>query len=142
MDSSSGSIYVAGDVFSSALDSHTKGGEYDIMLWRYDAWGVKQWTQQRGTAGNDFGHGGEPFYRSDLSPKYYFCYDVALFKVAVDSSSGSVYVIGTVSGALDGETFAGGSRDIALFQYDSSGVWQSTRLEGSMSGYDRGLGGE
>lgn len=43
------------------------------------------------------------------------------YVVAVDLSSGDVYVTGTVSGTLDGETFAGGSRDIALFKYNTRG---------------------
>lgn len=62
------------------------------------------------------------------------------YVVAVDLSSGDVYVTGTVSGTLDGETFAGGSRDIALFKYDTRGNWQWTRLKGS-SENDFGYGG-
>lgn len=64
---------------------------------------------------------------------------MVLYLVAVDSSSGSVYVTGYVAGELDGQTNAG-SRDIALLKYDSLGVWQWTRLKGT-TGNDFGYGG-
>lgn len=60
--------------------------------------------------------------------------------VAVDSSSASVYVTGYVSGALDGQDYAG-MNDMILLKYKSSGEWQWTRLDGS-AGNDFGNGGK
>lgn len=63
--------------------------------------------------------------------------------VAVDTSGG-VYVTGTVSRALDGQTFTGtpaSTTDIVLLKYNTSGNWQWTRLKGSPL-TDIGYGGE
>lgn len=56
----------------------------------------------------------------------------------VDNSD-NVYVVGYVSGVLDGQSSAGGS-DVVIQKYDSSGVKQWTRLRGSNSN-DQGYGG-
>lgn len=60
--------------------------------------------------------------------------------MAVDSISGSVYVTGSISGALDGKTHAG-NFDMVLLKYSASGAWQWTQLRGT-SGSDSGYGGE
>lgn len=51
----------------------------------------------------------------------------------------NVYIVGYVSGALDGQSNAGSS-DFVLQKYDSSGMKKWTRLRGSSSG-DKGFGG-
>lgn len=63
------------------------------------------------------------------------------FVVAVDATSGSVFVVGIVSASLDNQLYAGGTSDIALLKYNASGAWQWTRLRGSI-GADFGYGGE
>lgn len=61
--------------------------------------------------------------------------------MAVDLNSASVYVTGVVQGVLDNQTYAGGSVDIVLLKYNSSGHRQWTQLRGT-SGNDFGYGGE
>lgn len=63
-----------------------------------------------------------------------------LYVVAVDGSSGSVYVTGYAQGAMDGQIYVGGA-DIVLMKFDASGAWQWTRQKGT-SLNDRGYGGE
>lgn len=58
--------------------------------------------------------------------------------VDIDNND-DVYVVGYVSGVLDGQSNAGGD-DFVLRKYDSSGVKKWTRLKGSTSG-DYGNGG-
>lgn len=66
-----------------------------------------------------------------------FLFDV----VAVDSLRGSAYVVGYVSGNLDGQILTGASySDIGLVKYDASGDWKWTRIRGA-TGSDFGYGG-
>lgn len=51
-------VYVTGYV-SGALDSQIHAGGYDMVVMKYNASGARQWTRLRGTAGNDFGYGGD-----------------------------------------------------------------------------------
>jgi chitodextrinase len=106
---SSGNIYVAGYT-AGALDGETNSGGNDIYLTKYDASGARQWTRLSGTAGGD---------------------ESGWAAVAVYGTD-SIYVTGYTSGALDGETSAGGS-DIFLMKYNSSGTKQWTRLLGTAS---------
>jgi chitodextrinase len=101
----SGNVYVAGYVTGS-IDGQGYAGGKDMFLIKYDSSGNKLWTRMFGTATDDRANG-----------------------VAVDSG-GNVYVVGTTSGNLDGETINGGS-DIALINYNSSGTKQWTRLLGT-----------
>jgi chitodextrinase len=101
----SGNVYVAGYVTGS-IDGQGYAGGKDMFLIKYDSSGNKLWTRMSGTATDDRANG-----------------------VAVDSG-GNVYVVGTTSGNLDGETINGGS-DIALINYNSSGTKQWTRLLGT-----------
>jgi hypothetical protein len=100
----SGEIYVAGGA-QGAIDGQTHSGASDILLVKYSAAGVWEWTRLLGTAG-----------------------DEAARDVAVDSSGG-VYVAGTTNGNLDGQTNAGGY-DVFLCKYDSAGNLLWTRLRG------------
>ena len=70
--------------------------------------GLRAWTRQTGTAGNDFGQG-----------------------VTTDSS-GNIYITGGTTGGLDGNTNAG-SYDMFLMKYNAVGVKQWTKQTGTAS---------
>jgi uncharacterized delta-60 repeat protein len=95
---SSGNIYVTGETLGG-LDGNTNSGFEDIFLVKYNSSGTKQWTKQLGTSKDDRGFG-----------------------VTIDSS-GNIYVSGSTSGELDGNTHFG-DRDIFLVKYSSSGTKQ------------------
>jgi len=95
---SSGNIYVTGYT-DGGLDGNTSSGYNDIFLVKYNSSGTKQWTKQLGTSSTDYGSG-----------------------VSTDSS-GNIYVTGSTSGELDGNTHFG-DRDIFLVKYSSSGTKQ------------------
>ena len=94
---SSNNIYVTGS-FSKSLDGLSNSGGSDSFLLKYNSSGVKQWTQQLGSASDEVGYG-----------------------VTVDSSD-NIYVTGYTLGALDGTN--SGSDDIFLVKYNSDGVKQ------------------
>jgi hypothetical protein len=73
---------------------------------KYNSSGTKQWTKQLGSSGYDTGSG-----------------------VTVDSSD-NIYVTGTTSGGLDGNTNSG-DQDIFLVKYNSSGTKQWTKQLGT-----------
>ena len=104
-----GNVYAAGFT-SGALDGQTSAGNSDLFITKYDARGVKQWTRQLGTAGFD-----------------------AAYAITSDAA-GNVYAAGSTSGALDGQTSAGGG-DLFITKYDASGVKQWTRQLGT-AGFD------
>jgi len=95
---SSGNIYVTGFT-ERGLDGNIHSGNDDIFLVKYNSSGTKQWTKQLGTSSTDYGSG-----------------------VTTDSS-GNIYVTGSTSGELDGNTHFG-DRDIFLVKYNSSGIKQ------------------
>ena len=103
---SSGNIYVTGST-EGGLDGNTNSGpkfvtssgNHDIFLVKYNSSGTKQWTKQLGTSSTDYGSG-----------------------VSTDSS-GNIYVTGSTSGELDGNTHFG-DRDIFLVKFSSSGTKQ------------------
>ena len=95
---SSGNIYVTGDTLCG-LDGNTNSGFEDIFIIKYNSSGSKQWTKQLGTSKDDRGFG-----------------------VTTDSS-GNIYVSGSTSGELDGNTHFG-DRDIFLVKFSSSGTKQ------------------
>ena len=95
---SSGNIYVTGYT-GGGLEGNTSSGSGDIFLVKYNSSGTKQWTKQLGTSGDDSGFG-----------------------VTTDSSD-NIYVTGTTSGGLEGNTTSG-SGDIFLVKYNSSGIRQ------------------
>ena len=74
-------------------------GSTIIILVKYNSSGTKQWTKQLGTSSCDKGYG-----------------------VTTDSSR-NIYMTGTTSGDLDGNTSSGGN-DIFLVKYNSSGTKQ------------------
>jgi hypothetical protein len=109
----SGNVYVTGGT-KGRLDGNPSAGGADIFVVKYSSDGVKQWTRQFGTSGDDAGYG-----------------------IAVDGS-GNVYVTGGTKGRLDGNPSAGGA-DIFVVKYSSDGVKQWTRQFGT-SGDDAGYG--
>ena len=94
-----GNVYVAGLTFGG-LDGNTLTGTYDLFVTKYDSSGVKQYTRQMGVAGE---------YTLGVS-------------VATDAN-GNVYVAGSTTGGLDGNTLTG-TYDFFVTKYDSSGVKQ------------------
>jgi hypothetical protein len=101
----SGNVYVAGYT-RGGLDGNTLTGTYDQFVTKYDSSGVKQYTRQMGVAGKT----------------------ASGYSVATDAS-GNVYVAGSTSGGLDGNTLTG-TYDFVVTKYDSSGVKQYTRQLG------------
>lgn len=100
-----GNVYMVGYT-NQSLDGNTLAGQQDFFLVKYDGAGNKQWTKQLGVA-NAY---------------------TAASGVAVDSK-GNIYVIGTTTGGLDGNTLTGG-QDYFLTKYNSSGAKQWTKQDG------------
>ena len=94
----SGNVYVTG-VTRGGLGGNTNVGSDDLFVVKYDSEGIKQWVQQLESSSPDRAYG-----------------------IATDTG-GNVYVTGSTSGGLDGNTNAG-SDDIFVVKYDSSGVKQ------------------
>jgi len=100
-------IYVLGET-DGALPGQANAGElYDIFLRKYAADGTELWTRQFGTSGLEFPGG-----------------------VAADSSG--VYIVGTTSGALPGQTNRSGY-DAFARKYDDNGAEIWTRQFGASS---------
>ncbi|MFL5814580.1 MAG: SBBP repeat-containing protein, partial [Bdellovibrionia bacterium] len=102
---SSGNIFVAGST-SGGLDGNTLTGTQDFFVTKYDSAGTKIWTKQLGvatkaTSGNS---------------------------VATDSS-GNIFVAGSTSGGLDGNTLTG-MQDFFVTKYDSTGTKIRTKQLG------------
>jgi uncharacterized delta-60 repeat protein len=116
---SSGNIYVTGYTVGG-LDGNTSLGSSDIFLTKYNSSGTKQWTKQLGSSKDKLGNRGEKG------------------KDVTTDSSGNIYVTGSTSGDLDGNT-ALGAGDIFLVKYNSSGTKQWTKKLGTRS-IDEGKG--
>jgi hypothetical protein len=101
----SGNIYVTGHT-NGGLDGNTNAGSSDLFVVKYDSGGIKQWTQQLGTAYDDYAQG-----------------------IATDTS-GNVYVTGYTWGGLGGNTNVG-SDDLFVVKYDSEGIKQWTQQLGT-----------
>jgi len=106
----SGNVYVAGYT-SGGLDGNTLTGPYDFFVTMYDSSGNKVRTKQLGVSG-----------------KYTVAYGVAV------DSSGNVYVAGSTSGGLDGNTLTG-TYDFFVTMYDSSGNKVRTKQLGVSGKY-------
>jgi hypothetical protein len=103
----SGNVYVTGHT-NGGLDGNTNAGSSDLFVVKYDSGGIKQWTQQLGTAYDDYAQG-----------------------IATDTS-GNVYVTGYTWGGLGGNTNVG-SDDLFVVKYDSEGIKQWVQQFGSSS---------
>ncbi|WP_413681267.1 SBBP repeat-containing protein [Prochlorococcus sp. MIT 1318] len=106
---SDGSIYIAGSTHGN-LDGEINSGGGDAFLTKYDSDGTKDWTQLLGTTLGDYGY------------------------ALTTGSDGSIYIAGSTTGDLDGET-NNGSIDAFLTKYDSDGTKDWTQLFGTTS-YD------
>jgi hypothetical protein len=106
---SSDNIYITGST-GGDLDGNTNSGSRDIVLVKYNSSGTKQWTKQLGTSVSDFGNG-----------------------VIVDSSD-NIYVTGLTGAGLDNNTYYGGTSDLFLVKYNSSGTKQWTKQLGTLEG--------
>jgi hypothetical protein len=99
-----GNVYIAGYT-AGGFSGATNAGEFDVFVAKLNADGTV-WVQQIGGSGADIAYG-----------------------VSVDGA-GNVYVAGTTSGAIDGNTGAG-SQDLFLIKYDGSGAKQWSRQYGT-----------
>jgi len=99
----SSGVYVVGNT-NGALPGQTNAGGLDAFLRKYDASGTEVWTRQFGTTGFDSAEA-----------------------VALDASG--AYVVGLTSGALPGQTNAGGN-DAFVRKYDGLGNELWTRESG------------
>ncbi len=96
---SSGNVYVTGGTLGGLDGNSSATSGSDLFVVKYNSSGTKQWTQQLGASSyssSTYAHG-----------------------VATDSPS-NVYVAGSTSGGLDGNSNAGGS-DLFVVKYNSSG---------------------
>ena len=109
-----GNVYVAGYTFGG-LDGNTLTGTNDFFVTKYNSSGVKQYTRQMGVAGQ----------ATDG------------WSVATDAN-GNVYVAGSTTGDLDGNTLTG-TTDFFVTKYNSSGVKQYTRQLGVAGQYTLGI---
>ncbi len=105
-----GNVYIGGGT-TDALTGQTGNGAIDAFIRKYDVNGVEQWTRQFGTSG-----------------------DEDVIDIVVDSSS--VYIIGSTTGSLPGQTNSGGY-DVFIRKYDLNGTELWTRQFGT-SGNDIG----
>lgn len=99
--------FVSGDIDGSGPDVHA--GATDLAVIKISGAGVRQWSRQLGTSGNDIGHG-----------------------IAVDRD-GAVYAAGVTSGDLDGpgsQTYQG-MGDIVAVKFSRHGTTQWLRQWGS-----------
>jgi hypothetical protein len=95
-----GNVYVAGSTLGSLISGTLNKGGTDILLLQYNQAGTQLWVEQFGSGGND-----QPF------------------SVAVDNTSGFLYIAGATSGniSIGGGTSYGGY-DAFLAQYTFEGV--------------------
>ncbi|WP_199248851.1 SBBP repeat-containing protein [[Phormidium] sp. ETS-05] len=121
-----GNVYVAG-VTTGSLDGNTNAGSTDIFLTKFNAAGVKLWTEQLGTPAAD-GY----VYIRNVGGEYRRNVQVALDK------DGNIYLSGTTEGSLNGNTNAGG-KDAFLVKYDRNGTQLWTEQLGT-AGDDRAWG--
>jgi parallel beta-helix repeat protein len=101
-------VYVAGYTYG-ALPGQTSSGGYDAFVRKYNTSGTELWTRQFGSNGSDFAYGA----------------------IAIDASG--VYVSGTTSDVLPGQTSSGGT-DAFVRKYDLAGTELWTRQFGTTTG--------
>ena len=105
-------VYVTGTTWGT-LPGQTTAGANDIFVRKYDPNGNELWTYQFGGGGSDYGQG-------------------------LTQDASGVYVSGTTTGALSGETNKGGFFDGFVRKYTRDGVELWTRQPGT-SAEDRGF---
>ncbi|AOP33816.1 hypothetical protein A0128_08155 [Leptospira tipperaryensis] len=107
---SSGSVYSVGTT-NGALDGEVFDGspdfaDRDLFIVKFDSNGNKLWTRLLGIAA-----GGKAGATS-----------------AVTDSTGNIFVTGTSTSGLDGQTFGGGGNGYFIVKYNSTGTKQWTKL--------------
>ena len=106
-----GSIYVSGWT-TAALDGQTySGGSIDAFLTKYSADGTKAWTKLLGSSGDDW------------------------TRALTTGLDGSIYVSGSTTGALDGQTNSG-LNDPFLTKFSTDGTKAWTMLLGQWTQHD------
>lgn len=104
---SSGNVIICGYT-TAGLDGNTFAGTQDFFVIKFDSTGTRLWTRQLGVASG-----------------YTYAYGVAT------DSSGNIFVTGTTSGGLDGNTLSGSNNsDSYVTKYDSSGTKLWTKQMG------------
>ncbi|WP_341884206.1 SBBP repeat-containing protein, partial [Synechococcus sp. UW140] len=84
---SDGSIYIAGETYGNLDGNSNAGGNEDAFLSKYNSDGTKSWTRLLGSSARDW------------------AYEVT------KGSDGSIYIAGSTTGSLDGNSNAGGDLD-------------------------------
>ena len=108
-----GSIYVTGYTGGS-LDAQVSQGGDDAFLAKYGVDGTKLWTRLLGTSGNEYAN------------------------AVATGQDGSIYVTGTTTGLLDGQS-SRGEYETFLTKYSADGTKVWTRLIGA-EGWDKAYG--
>jgi hypothetical protein len=103
----SGNAYVTGQT-NQAIDGQTLLGTQDFFITKYNTSGTRQWTVEDGAATDTAVGSG----------------------IAVDSSA-NVYVTGTSSTVIDGQTYVAGE-DFFITKYNTSGTRQWTVMDGAL----------
>ena len=93
-----GNVYVTGQTWGNLDGNAFAGGDGDAFLTKYDSTGLKLWTKTIATTGED-----------------------TATSVAVDIS-GNIYAAGATGTALGSNVFAGGTGDVFVAKYDSTGT--------------------
>lgn len=106
---SSGNILLTGST-DTAIDSNTQTGATDVFVAKYNPTGTRLWSKQLGASSANVQGSG-----------------------AATDSSGNIFVIGSTSRGLDGNTFIG-PQDLFLIKYSSSGSKYWTMQKGSYTG--------
>ena len=100
-----GSVYVAGHT-AEQFEGLPYAGGLDLLVVKYNPSGNRLWARQAGSSGDEYVMG------------------------AASDASGAVYVVGTTSGALDGQASAG-DYDLFVMKFDAAGTKQWTRQMGT-----------
>ncbi len=103
----SGNIYVVGTT-NGNLNGNINAGGSDIFLAKYNSSGIQLWARVIGTVGND-----------------------SASEIVIDKSQ-NIYIVGYITGSLNGNTQVGGN-DAVILKYDASGTQIWTRQIGGTS---------
>jgi hypothetical protein len=103
----SGNVYAVGRVGDKVGSETYSGGASDAVIAKYDNSGTRQWVRVFGTANRDKA------------------------KAVAHDGAGNLYVVGQTGAGLDGQTYNGGTYDIFVAEYDTSGNRQWLDLTGT-----------
>ena len=149
---------------SGHISGQSSAGLLDAFVRKYDLAGIEQWTRQFGTLFDDRAYGvtadasgvylgcsaEDPIFLEDYGfvRKYdtdgveVWSHDIDVsnhdFAYDISANASGVYVVGSTSGTLPGQTSIGGG-DAFIRKYDIGGVEQWTRQFGTANG-DTALG--